>query len=97
VVLAGGVFKGKGPLLIDTVRKEIHREAPLAQIRRLNYEPVVGAALLGMEADGVEVNEQVWQQIHESLPNFLRREEADPMMMVDKEQAPDSTGLSDGG
>jgi N-acetylglucosamine kinase-like BadF-type ATPase len=97
VVLAGGVFKGEGPLLIDTVRKEIHREAPLAQIRRLNYEPVVGAALLGMEADGVEVNKQVWQQIHESLPNFLRREEADPMMMVDKEQAPDSTGLSDGG
>jgi N-acetylglucosamine kinase-like BadF-type ATPase len=89
VVLAGGVFKGKGPLLIDTVREEIHKEVPLAQIRRLNYEPVLGAALLGMEADGVEVDRQVWQLIHESLPNFLKRGEANPMTMVDKEQAPD--------
>jgi N-acetylglucosamine kinase-like BadF-type ATPase len=71
VVLAGGVFKGKGSLLINTVREEIHTEVPLAQIRRLNYEPVVGAAVLGMEAQGVVMDKPLWQQIHKRLPSFL--------------------------
>ena len=87
VVLAGGVFKGEGPMLIDTVRKEIHKEVPQAQIRRLNYEPVVGAAVLGMEAEAVVVDKQVWQQIYDSLPNFLKRNYTNLMIEEDKEEA----------
>ena len=78
VVLAGGVFKGEGPLLIDTVRKEIQKEAPLAKIRRLDTEPVVGAVYLGLEAAGTEVNEQVRERLKASLPSSLKREDTNP-------------------
>jgi N-acetylglucosamine kinase-like BadF-type ATPase len=50
VVLAGGVFKGQGPLLIDTVSETVRREAARAQFVRLRGEPVTGAALLALEA-----------------------------------------------
>ena len=89
VVLAGGVFKGEGPLLIDTVRQEIHKEAPLAKIRRLDYEPVVGAALLGLEAAGIGVRDQVWERMVAGLPSSLKREESKPVGEVFREMISD--------
>ena len=55
VVLAGSIFKGKGPLLIDTVAQAVHAVSPQAQIVRPKLEPVAGAALLALELAGVPV------------------------------------------
>jgi len=51
VVMAGSVFKGSSPLLVDAMRAVIHRKCPSAQTVMPVFEPVVGALLLGMEID----------------------------------------------
>jgi N-acetylglucosamine kinase-like BadF-type ATPase len=53
VVMAGSVFKGASPVLIDAMRTVIHRECPFATPVMPLYEPVVGALLLGIEIDRV--------------------------------------------
>jgi N-acetylglucosamine kinase-like BadF-type ATPase len=70
VILGGSIFKGKGPLLVDAVTTVVHREVPKAQILPLRREPVVGAALLGLEALG-DVTEQCYRTFQESLPRDL--------------------------
>ncbi len=57
VVLAGSVFKGVGPLLIDTITQEVHREAPRARIVRARFEPVIGSVLLAYDALNIPVTE----------------------------------------
>jgi N-acetylglucosamine kinase-like BadF-type ATPase len=54
VVLAGSVFKGRGPLLVDTVTQAIHQVAPQARIVPVRFEPVVGALLLAYDALGLD-------------------------------------------
>ncbi len=49
VVMTGSMFQG-GPLLIDPMRETIHNFAPKARLVRLHLPPVLGAAILGMEA-----------------------------------------------
>jgi len=71
VVLAGGMFKAKGPLLIDTVKAVIHEVAPRAVIVLPRVEPVVGALLLALEAIGVQVDGAVRRNIQTSLPPLL--------------------------
>lgn len=71
VILAGSVFKGKGRLLLDTVTQEVHREAPMAKILRPRYEPVVGAALIALEAMEVVIDEQIRSRLDETLPQEL--------------------------
>jgi len=71
VVLGGGVFKGKGSLLVDTVTQVVHREAPAARIVMPRYEPVVGAALLALESIGVTVSSQVYDLLDSTLPAGL--------------------------
>ncbi len=63
LVLAGGVFDGECPLLIDELTTTVHRTAPLARPRRPEYEPVVGAFLLALEANGIEVDERIYERI----------------------------------
>jgi N-acetylglucosamine kinase-like BadF-type ATPase len=75
VVLGGSVFKGKGPLLVDTVTQVVHRVAPQATIILPEFEPVVGAVLLALENLGVEVNEAVHANVRASLPDELRPEQ----------------------
>ncbi len=72
VVLGGSVFKGKGPLLVDTVTQVVHRVAPRAVIVLPEFEPVVGAVFLAMEALGVEVNDAVYHNVRASLPEELQ-------------------------
>ena len=48
VVLVGSIFKG-GPLLLDPMKKKIHKVAPGARFVHLTVPPVVGAVLLAME------------------------------------------------
>lgn len=70
IVLGGSVFKGEGPLLVDTVTQVVHQQAPRARIKRLAYEPVVGAALLALESLGVTVTEQVCDRLSGAIPHL---------------------------
>ncbi len=73
VVLGGGVFKGSGPLLTETIQSRIHQTAPRAQIVHVRYEPVVGAALLGLETLCGDVSSAAVARLENSLPEHLRR------------------------
>ncbi|HEY2981032.1 MAG TPA: BadF/BadG/BcrA/BcrD ATPase family protein [Anaerolineales bacterium] len=66
VVLTGGMFKG-GPLLIDPMRETIHRVAPKARLVRLTVPPVLGGALIGLEAGGVRVTPEIRKTINASI------------------------------
>jgi N-acetylglucosamine kinase-like BadF-type ATPase len=52
VILAGSMFEG-GPMLLESMRAEIHAVAPRARPVRLNAPPAVGGVLLGMEQVGL--------------------------------------------
>ncbi len=73
VVLAGSVFKGKGPLLIETVRETIKPVAPRANIITPRYEPVVGALILALEEAGVEITPAVEASLDSTVPKELLR------------------------
>jgi hypothetical protein len=68
VVLAGSVFKGVGPLLIDTITQEVHREAPKVAIVRARFEPVIGSVLLAYDALGIPVSEQMYANLVATMP-----------------------------
>lgn len=68
VVMAGSVFKGRGPLLLDTVRQVIQAEAPRARIVLPEHEPVFGAALLALESAGVAVTPQIYEILGRTSP-----------------------------
>jgi N-acetylglucosamine kinase-like BadF-type ATPase len=71
VGLAGGVFQGEGPLLIETVTRRVLEAAPAARVLRTRHEPVVGAALLALERIGVVVDEGVSGELCRTLPPQL--------------------------
>lgn len=71
VILGGSVFKGQGSLLIDTVKREIHAHYPGVEVKQPRYEPVVGAALLALEASGVVVDAGVVERLEATLPERL--------------------------
>ena len=68
VVLAGGVFKGVGPILVDTLTQEIHKVAPQAQIVRAPHEPSVGSVLLAYDALGIPVSHLMYARLGETAP-----------------------------
>ncbi|MBX7259033.1 MAG: hypothetical protein K1Y02_21905 [Candidatus Hydrogenedentes bacterium] len=71
VVMAGSVFKGSSPVLIDAMRTEIHRVCPRAQTVMPLFEPVVGALLMGMEVLG-----EVTSEVYDNLARDLERAES---------------------
>ncbi len=72
VVLGGSVFKGRGPLLIDTVTQVVHRQAPSARIVRLRHDPIFGAALLALESAQGAVSEDQYRRLEDTLPPALQ-------------------------
>ena len=58
VVMTGSMFEG-GPRLIEPMRETIHRLAPEARLVRLQVPPVLGAAILGMEAANVRATPSI--------------------------------------
>jgi len=60
IVLTGSMFKG-GAMLIDPMRETVYKLAPQARFVRLNVPPVVGAAMLGFEAGGLQVTSSIRQ------------------------------------
>jgi Predicted N-acetylglucosamine kinase len=57
VVLSGGVFKAKNPLLHEAVCTHIHRVYSNLKIEQAKYEPVVGAALMELDKLGPKNDE----------------------------------------
>jgi N-acetylglucosamine kinase-like BadF-type ATPase len=68
VVLTGSMFAG-GAGLIEAMRNTIEALAPRARLVRLEIPPVVGAVLIGMQAGGLEVTEEIRRQLGEKLSN----------------------------
>ncbi len=66
VVMAGSVFKGSSPVLVDAMRTVIRSECPLAKTVMPVYEPVVGALLMGMEVKR-DVTEEVYGNLTRAL------------------------------
>jgi N-acetylglucosamine kinase-like BadF-type ATPase len=66
VVMTGSMFEG-GPMLIKPMRETIHRLAPNARLVRLSVPPVVGAVMLGMEADAVRVTPEIRKTMKETV------------------------------
>ena len=58
VVMTGSMFEG-GPRLIEPMRETIHSLAPRARLVRLQVPPVLGAAILGMEAADVRATPSI--------------------------------------
>ena len=50
VVLGGGVLTSRQPQLFDGVSRRIHDHSPRTQVQLADHPPVVGAALLGLDA-----------------------------------------------
>ena len=66
VVMAGSVFKGRSPVLVDAMRTVIHRVCPGAKTVMPVFEPVVGALLMGMELD-IAVTEDIYETLSREL------------------------------
>jgi len=75
VVLGGSIFKGKGPLFIDTIRARVHRVAPRARIIHPEFDPVVGAVFQALRYLGIEAGPQVRANVRATLPPELTRSE----------------------
>jgi len=56
---------------VDTVTQVVHEQAPKARVIRSKYEPVVGAALLALEAIGIDVNASLYHMLESTLPDRL--------------------------
>jgi N-acetylglucosamine kinase-like BadF-type ATPase len=68
VVMTGSMFEG-GPLLIEPMRETVLKFSPGARFVRLDVPPVVGAVMLGMEADGLKVTRSMRQNMIETFPH----------------------------
>lgn len=66
VVMTGSMFEG-GAMLIEPMQATIHKLAPKARLVRLSVPPVVGAVLLGMEADGYRVTPEIRKTMNETI------------------------------
>ena len=68
VVLAGSLFKGEGPILVDTITQAIHRVAPEARVVKARFEPAVGCVLLAYDHLGWKVTPEMLDQLAGSAP-----------------------------
>jgi len=66
VVMTGSMFKG-GPMLIDPMFETIQKVAPKARLVQLEVPPVIGAALIGMEAGGMKPTQLVRNTMKENV------------------------------
>jgi len=74
VVMAGSVFKGKGPLMMDVAGEVVNAVAPKAKVITPRYEPVVGALMLALEEAGIKIEGDVERRLDASVPAELRRD-----------------------
>jgi hypothetical protein len=67
-VLSGSLFKGKGPLLIDTVTQAVHRVAPRVRIVHPRFEPALGGVLLAYDALNLAVTDEMYENLARTVP-----------------------------
>jgi N-acetylglucosamine kinase-like BadF-type ATPase len=68
VVLAGGLFKGEGNLLLESVRLNLHARAPHARLVLARQEPVLGALLFAFDPLGERVTPEQIGRLQATLP-----------------------------
>jgi len=68
VVLAGSLFKGQGPLLVDTITQAVHCVAPHARIVRAQFEPAVGGVLLAYDALDLPIDDEMYDNLARTMP-----------------------------
>lgn len=66
VVLSGSMFEG-GALLIDPMHATIQKLAPQARLVRLKVPPVLGAVLIGMEQDKIQITSAIRDTLAETV------------------------------
>ena len=66
VVMAGSVFKGSSPVLINAMSAAIHDVCAKVRSVMPVFEPVVGALLMGMELE-LKVNARIYDNLTEQL------------------------------
>jgi N-acetylglucosamine kinase-like BadF-type ATPase len=66
VTLSGGLTRGKGPLLLDTISARLAELYPLAKLQQVKVPPVVGAAMLAYDAMNITVSPVV-----PPIPDYL--------------------------
>jgi N-acetylglucosamine kinase-like BadF-type ATPase len=66
VVMTGSMFEG-GARMIEPMRETIHKLAAKARLVRLNVPPVIGAAILGMEAGSMSVTPEIRKVMNETI------------------------------
>lgn len=72
VVMAGSVFRGKSPNLVDALKAEVANTAPRAKCRFPLFEPVVGALFLAYDALGVSVK-PLLSNVERNIGDFAER------------------------
>lgn len=65
-VLGGSLLKDPGDLLVATIKSEVLSVTPQTRIIQARYEPVVGAALYGLEEAGVRITPKIMDNIEAS-------------------------------
>jgi hypothetical protein len=58
-------------MLVDPMRRSIHKDAPGARLVRLSVPPVIGGVLLGMEQAGVLTSAPVRERLIQSVQAHL--------------------------
>jgi len=66
VVMTGSMFEG-GARLIEPMRETIQKLASKARFVRLSLPPVIGAVMLGLEANAVSITPEIRQKIKETI------------------------------
>ena len=64
--MTGSMFDG-GARMIEPMRETIHKLAAKARLVRLNVPPVIGAAILGMEAGSMSVTPEIRKVMNETI------------------------------
>lgn len=68
VILAGGMFKGKGQLLLDTVTQCVHERAPKTELKMARREPVLGALFYAYELLGIPITPELVGNLETTTP-----------------------------
>lgn len=70
IVLSGSIFKCKYRDFQDTVKEEILKSVPKANIIEAEYEPVMGAVLMGIKSVTGQINNSVYEHLEAAANQF---------------------------
>lgn len=70
IVLSGSIFKCKFQEFQNVVKEEILQKVPNANIIAAEYEPIFGAAVMGLNLLHGEMSEEIYNNMKESSKNY---------------------------